>query len=249
MGRDAPCALCVRGELQIGGTSLIDASRDETCGRKVGTFSTDKTTISGKAAEIYGAVDGNAIGNEATDVLQNQPTALFDAFAFTNADLNTLRAIAKAQGTYYQGSVTFDSTNRMPNGIIFVDTTTGQNITPAMPDVEFASLAIHGNAAADPSGVFKGWIISNGSLRIDGEFQALGLVYSVNDFSYQGIGTGNITGLAISQNIRDTVASTVDATASGNSRITYNCNAANSGAGQLPPGWLIQPGSWREVEG
>ena len=53
-----------------------------------------------------------------------------------------------------------------------------------------------------------------------------GLVYSVNDLTYNGTGTGEIRGLAISQNIRDTTQTAIssdDSTTTGNSRIKFNC--------------------------
>ncbi|MBI5628449.1 MAG: hypothetical protein HY953_05980 [Candidatus Rokubacteria bacterium] len=248
---DPPCALCVRGDLDVGGNSAIDSRADTTCGNKSGTITTGTTTIGSGAADVGGA-DGNNTRNQTgtappADIVNNYSATSFDNYLFTNSDLDALKAIAKARGTYYQGSVTFNSSNRMPNGIIFVDTTTGTNITASTPTSEFASLSIHGGAPADASGIFSGWIISNGSLNISGNFRMHGMVYAVNDISYTGTGTGEVVGQMISQNIRDTVATTVDTNTGGNAAITYNCAYAKTGGGQIPQSWFLKAGSYKEV--
>lgn len=255
---DTTCALCVRGDLQVGGDASIDSRADTSCGSKKGTMSTQVldplggvvssglTTISSGSAAVYGA-DGNGTENELSDMLMAQPPSAFDAFAFKNADINELRKLAKANGTYYQGSVTFNAGNKMPNGIIFVDTTTGQNITPSTPTSEFASVNIQGNHAADPSGIFTGWVFVNGGLTIAGDVKINGLVYAMNDIQYTGTGTGEINGLVVSANVRDTVATTIDTNTGGNAAINFNCSYVQNppvGGGNLP-NWSVS--SYREV--
>jgi hypothetical protein len=76
-----------------------------------------------------------------------------------------------------------------------------------------------------------------------------GLVYSVNDLTYNGTGTGEIRGLAISQNIRDTTATAIssdDSSTTGNSRIKFNCNNLNPPPG-APVGFALVPGTYREL--
>lgn len=252
---DPPCAVCVRGDLQVSGNSLVDARPDVSCGNKSGVLTTGTVSVGSGAADIYGA-DGNNTRNQAgsappADIVTNYSTSSFDSYLFTHADLDALKAIAKANGTYYQGAVTFNASNPIPNGIIFVDTVSGQNIDVSGPGTtptsDFAEVSIHGNAPADPSGVFKGWVISNGGINIEGTFQMQGMVYAVNDISYTGTGTGNITGQMISQNIRDTVATTIDTNLGGNSAVTYDCAAARTGGGYIPQGWFVKAGSYKEI--
>src|SRR6185503_16718172 len=93
-----------------------------------------------------------------------------------------LRELAKKNGTYfgpgypngtaagspsYTGSVTFNSSNKVKDGIVFVDTVSGTDIPTdptAQTPSDFASLSINGNPFL--SGNFSGWIIVNGSLSI-----------------------------------------------------------------------------------
>src|SRR4030095_15878174 len=123
-----PAALSVRGELQLGGQTYIDSRADTSCGAKVGTFTTGTTTVQDAATGVYGA-DGNNAKNEGTDILQNQPTAVFDQYLLTDEDMAALKSYAKSQGTYYQGAVEFSASSRMPNGVIFVDTVSGSHMT------------------------------------------------------------------------------------------------------------------------
>ena len=255
---DMPCALCVRGDIQVGGSSTISSKEDTSCGLRYGTWSTrvldsngnvispGDTTLASGAARIYGA-DGNTTANQTSDMAIEQSQATFDANAMTSAQLNALKEIAKARGTYYQGSVTFNSSNQMPDGLIFVDTVSGNNITPSTPSSDFAAVDIHGNPGTGPNNSFKGWIIVNGGIQISGNIQISGMVYALNDISYAGTGTGFISGQMISQNVRDTIATVVDTNTIGNSSIIYNCNDSRTGGGVLSPNFMMRPGSYKEL--
>ena len=269
-----PCAVCVRGDIQIGGTSTINArpqvGDDATsCGTlsgpggKYGTWSTTvkdssgttispgNTTIGSGASKIYGAVDGNNTANQATDMAVRQNQADFDKNALTNSGLDLLKAYAKAHGTYYQGTasvptVAFSTTNKLPDGIVFVDTISGNDITSTTSTSDYASVTITGNASANAAG-FHGWIVVNGSLSISGSFTMYGLVYAVNDLSYVGTG-GQITGQLISANVKDTIATVIDTSISGVASVQYNCSATQSPvSGIIPSGYIVKSGSYKEV--
>ena len=147
-GNPPPAALTVRGEISAGGNSSVDSQSDMSCGPKPGSFSAGLTDISG-SAQISGA-DGNSIANQSGDAVQFVPDATFDQYTYSSTDLNTLKAFAKKHNTYYQGTVTFNAGNPMPNGVIFVDTVSGLNIDKDGPGTtstsDFASVDIHGNA-------------------------------------------------------------------------------------------------------
>ena len=255
-----PAALTVQGQINITGNTNIDSRDDTSCGNKDGTWSVGSTAVGG-SGDVYGADGNNTAGQSApsgiTDVKQNVPTSAFDPFILKNQDLNTLKAMAKAAGTYYSGagvsSLTFNAGNLLPNGIIFVDTVSGLNVdvngANTTPTSDLASVSIHGNAPADPSGIFRGMIIVAGSLSISGDFHGRGLVYSVNDLVYTGTGTGLIEGAVMSQNIRDTSSTTIDTNTGGNSSIIYNCGYASNPGGQMSQGFTVQPGSYKEVSG
>jgi Tfp pilus assembly protein PilX len=248
---DPPAALTVRGEINASGHALIDSRADTSCGAKVGTYSEGATTVGGSAA-IYGA-DGNNVQNQAGDMTQNAPDASFNPYTYSNTELDALKALAKQNGTYFQGTASFNSSNQMPNGIIYVDTVSGQNIDKNGPNTtpisDFASVDIHGNAPLDTSGIFSGMLIVAGSLSISGTFQMHGTVYMLNDFTYLGTGTGQIVGAVVSQNIRDTSATSIDADTGGNSTIIWNCNYAKTGGGQLPQTFTIETGTYKEISG
>ncbi|MGH7396466.1 MAG: pilus assembly PilX family protein [Candidatus Rokuibacteriota bacterium] len=242
---DPPAALSVRGELQVSGNSLVDSRADVSCGPKAGTMSLGVTTIQGGSADVYGA--GNNTGNEADDALTNQPGSVFDAFTYSSDEMDMLKSLTKARGTYYQGTVDFNSSNQMPNGIIYVDTVSGTNITDSTATLDFASATIHGGAPADPSGIFSGWLVVAGGLSISGNFRMHGMVYVQNDFTYTGTGTGEIVGAVISHNVRDTSSTTIDTNTGGNASVNYNCAYARTGGGQLPQTWTLKAGTYKEI--
>jgi hypothetical protein len=203
----------------------------------VGTYTSGTTTGFGQGPRhVYGAGD-DIPDLPLLDYKENQDPSTFDPFTLTNDELNLLKSIAKGNNAYYQGTVNFGSSNALPNGVVFVDTTTGNNITPSTPTSEYADVTLTG---ADASG----WLIVNGSLTINGNVTYRGLVYVQNDISYRGTGSGGIQGAVVAQSAAD-----VTSDGTGNARVTYHCDYVKNGNGTVPTGWFVKPGSWREVEG
>jgi Tfp pilus assembly protein PilX len=260
--RNTFCALCVRGDVQVWGSSLVDGTTDPGC-----------RTVNGVAAS--GRIDQGGSAQVVGGSQPNTPTANFDQLTYGPKELLQLRELAKANGTYfgpgypngtsdsnttYDGNLTFDSSHKLKNGVIFIDTVSGHDIptdTTAQNAADFAHVDIHGNpfcgtdsTCSGGGDTFRGWIIVNGSLSISGNMTIDGLVYAVNDLTYNGTGTGQILGLAVSQNVRDTTMTSIssnddDSSTTGNSRIRFNCaNAASPGG--PPIGFLLEPGSYRE---
>jgi hypothetical protein len=263
--KDSPCALCVKGDVSVGGNALVDGTAyvSPSCPARKGAVVAGGLSTSG-SAEIRG--DANGTPNEdGSDYVQNASTDAFNKITFDAGNMKMLRELAKKNGTYfgpgypngtpagspaYTGSVTFNSSNKVANGIVFVDTVSGNDIPTDITQqnvADFAAVDIHGNPFV--SGDFTGWLIVNGSLAISGNMQMNGLVYSVNDLTYNGTGTGAIIGLAVSMNVRDVTATSIssyDSTTTGNSRIKFNCDNLRP-----PPnagiGYALVPGTYREL--
>jgi cytoskeletal protein CcmA (bactofilin family) len=262
---NTPCALCVRGDLGVGGNALVDGTTDPTnCGGiKKGAIAAGSVAVDG-SAQITG--DTNTTANQdGGDYQQNQTNpSVFAGITLNASNFKTLRELAKQNGTYFgpgypngtlasspawTGSVGFSSSNKLKNGIVFIDTVSGNDIPAdiaSQDTADFANVTINGNPFV--SGDFAGWIVVNGSLQISGNMKINGLVYAVNDFVYNGTGTGQIVGLAVSQNIRDVTASAIsgDSTTTGQSKIKFNC------ANLTPPpqtaiGYTLVPGTYREL--
>jgi hypothetical protein len=260
---DPPAALSVRGDLELGDGAQVDARPDSACGKKVGTLATGSTAIGDKASKIWGAADDNDVPNEvsdagkgplppgAHDVVTNLGSAAFDQFAWTDADLDSLRRYARSFGTYRQGVQRLASSN-LPNGVVFIDTASGTNITrdgvsPATPPSDFASVDLRADAPADPGGVFRGVLFVNGTLSISGAIRTRGLVYAQNDLSYHATGGGGVSGAVISRNIRDLSSSSVDSDLLATASIVYSCADARTGGDTIPDAWVVTSGSYREV--
>jgi hypothetical protein len=249
----APCALCVRGGLELDGNIAIDgANGDRACGNddRFGTF-TGGATSAGAAVRVSGGAGASA---------QDQPAPAFEALTLSGAALEALRAIALRHGTYYgpgfpsggrqsdggttwDGRLVFDATHRLPDGIVFVDTTDGRDVAPG-DTATLATVRLGPDAVAAADGVFRGWLVVNGALRIEAGARLQGLVYAADTLTYRAAGSGSIEGLAVILNASGAPAR-LETTGGGALSVTFSCRAA-SGEGLVPPGWTLIPGSYRE---
>jgi hypothetical protein len=253
-GARAPCALCVRGSLDVAGNVAIDGTnRDPACGddAKYGTFTRAATTVAGPAS-ISGGAGGSA---------QHQPAEAFDAVTLSPATLDALRAIAMRSGTYYgpgfpnggrvsdgraswDGRVVFDASNPLPDGVVFVDATDGRTLAPGGATTTLAGARLGAGAVASPDGIFRGWIVVNGSLEIAAGLRMRGLVYAVDALTYRAGEPASIEGLVVALNTQDTAAR-IETAATGGLSITFDCRHAG-GAGLVPHGFALIPGAYRE---
>lgn len=237
--------LAVRGDLTIGDGVTVDARADGSCGDRAGTWSTGVTTL-GAGAQVHGRSGDTAIANEPTDLRQAQPAEGFDSLAFSAAELQALKAVARVRGTYYQGATTFDASRRIPDGVIFVDTISGQPITDATADGDLASVSI-GDGAAGPGGTFRGWIVVNGSLSVSGDVTLQGLTYVADRLSQTG--GARLVGAAMAGHVRSTAPSLISARPPGDAALAWSCEAGRTGGGRIPQRWMVKPGSYREAAG
>jgi len=154
-----------------------------------------------------------------------------------------LKSLAKANGTYYQGDQHW--TSPQPNGVIFVDTPSGNPFTNNSPDSDIIGVDIHGNWRSG----WSGWLVVAGSIQISGNMNLTGLIYAQNDVTLHGAGGGSISGAVISTNRLDTSSTNVDTDDIGNAPLTYNCPAVRDGGGTIPQGWFVKPGTFKDVPG
>ena len=254
---DMPCALCVRGDIQVGGTSTISAREDTSCGNRYGTWSTQVLDGSGTSsrratppsragpANIYGS-DGNSTANQATDMAVRRARRVRRQ-RHDRGPAQRAQGDGQGQGHLLPGR----------GHLQLVEPDAGRDHLRRHGERQqhhrrrrrrptSARSSINGNPGTGPNNSFKGWIIVNGGISISGNVQISGMVYAVNDISYSGTGTGFISGQMISQNVRDTVATVVDTNTIGNSSITYNCSDSRTGGGVLSPNFLLRPGSSRK---
>jgi hypothetical protein len=240
------CGVCAGGEqpagtsteLRIGGAAVINAANTGN------NYCQGVTPYA--AALSQGAINTN--GNPSitgpsggSAIAQNQPTSTFTNFLFNDDDMAMLKSLAKAAGTYYQGSQSWSSPP--PNGIVFVDTPSGAPLSTSSPSSDLISVDIDGIWTQS----WSGWLIVAGSVHISGQTTLNGLVYAQNDVSLHGTGNSNINGAVISTNRVDTASTNIDTDDTGNAPVTYNCPKVRDGGGTLPQGWFVKPGTFREV--
>jgi len=246
---DPPCAVCAGGEapvgsttnIQVGGSASVSASTANGAAWCAGVTPTAATFSQGTVntnghPDLYAPAGG-------LDMATNQPASAFTNFMFSDDDMTMLKSLAKAAGTYYQGSQNWNSPP--PNGIIFVDTPSGNPLTNSSPSGDMITVDIHGNWASG----WSGWLVVKGSIQISGNTSLSGLIYAQNDVSLHGAGGGSITGAVISTNRVDTNSTNVDTDDVGNAPITYNCPAVRDGGGTIPQNWFVKPGTYKEVPG
>ena len=233
--QSAPCALCVRGDVDVTAEMTVDARADARCGRKRGAWSSGVVSVA-PTAKIWGA-DSNDTPNEDGDYVQAQPAEAASAWNFTDADLLALKRLARARGSYYRGSVIFDASRPAPGGLVFVDTASGTPITDATPTADLARAELRG-------GAFRGWLVVAGSIEITGNSRVRGLVYAQDGIAYRGATPGGIEGQVVAASVRGGSGS-FSRTGVGPA-LTFDCGAASGGDGTVPNGWMLKAGSYRE---
>jgi hypothetical protein len=268
---DARCALCVRGPAEMDGPFAVDArgaDGDPACGAvsrraRPGSFAAGPTHTHGGAI-VYGSTQP-ASGAHRSNRVSTRPGDVggphdiiepggaddapfrdaFDAFAFMGYELDTLRTLARNNGTYYRGSVTFHSGHRLPSGIVFVDTATAST-----PDGALTRVTVLDGAASGEGNTYDGWLIVDGSLAISGSVQMNGLVYAVDDILYTATGQGRIEGQVIATHRQTRAATRITASGTpGHAVIRMNCayvKNGGSGTGFVPQTWSVVPGSYTE---
>ena len=241
-----PAGFTVRGDLTLGNGVSVDAAGYGSCGPVAGTWSMGTTNL-GPGSQVQGNT-GSAISNEpSVDFLEHQSPDVVDQGSLTPMELSALKAVARARGTYFQGDTTFDATRRLPDGLVFVDTAGGQPIAEITPLTELATVSIADAAGTGPGGVFRGWVVANGSVSISGSAAIEGLVYAADRVSLTG--AARVTGAVIARHVRTTVPSLIDSRPASGAALVGSCEAGQTGGGKLPPRWLVKPGSYREAAG
>jgi hypothetical protein len=256
LARRAPCALCVRGALDVvGPVSIEGRNRDPNCGddAKYGAFSRDATTLTGPVTLSGGA------GPSA----QQQPAAGLEGVTLSPAALDALKTLAWRNGTYYgpgfprggtrsdgsrtwSGRIVFDAANPLPDGVVFVDTIDGVNVADDGPPVTtLAGARLDAGALIARGGVFRGWIVVNGSLEVTGGVNVRGVLYAVDGITYSATGESRLEGLAVAMNTRNASATRIEATSGGSLAITFDCTHATA-ADSIPRAFTPIPGTYRE---
>jgi len=256
LAQRTPCALCVLGALDVVGAVTIDGhNADRGCGddTRLGALTRDATTLTGPVTVTGGAGPGAA----------NQPASSFDAITLTPAALDALKTLAWRNGTYFgpayprggrvsdgsrswSGRIVFDAANPIADGIVFVDTTDGAPIAArdAGASARLATAHLDASALTARGGVFRGWIVVNGSLEITGAAFIQGALYAADRLAITATGESRIEGLAIALNAGEAAPSRIEA-AGGALTLAFHCGHA-SAADRIPRGFAPIPGTHRD---
>src|SRR5438445_9282897 len=250
------CALCAGGEnppdtttnVQISGNATINANTGQNC-----PGVTPQAAVSSNGTAVTGASTTLTPPSEYAQSPFPCPSGANcnvtfpNTMTLTDSDMATLKALAKASGPgHYFNDGDQQWTSPPLNGLIFVDTPSGDPLAVISPDSDKIEVQISGNWQ---SSIWSGWLVIAGSVRIYGSVSMKGLIYAQNDATLHATGTGSIQGAVISTNRVDSVSTTVDSVDIGNAPISYNCPFVRNGGGNLSQGWLVKPGSYRETSG
>jgi hypothetical protein len=243
---DPPCAVCIGGEAPEGTASALrlgDGVTVDGSDRNGGAAYCGTSTPT-SAVRVAGTVDTTGTpnivapaGGAAIEPAASPSSA--SPFMLADADIETLKVLARARGTYYRGSQTF--TAAPPHGLVFVDTPSGRALNSSSP----MSDLIEVHASGTWTVAWRGWLVVAGNLRVTGQVDVTGLLYAQNSVAL-GPGEGRVRGAVIAANRVDTTSNTLDGNGSS---VTYDCPAVRSGGGTLSEHWFIRPGSYSEVAG
>jgi hypothetical protein len=155
-------------------------------------------------------------------------------------DLETLRALAVAGGTYVRPpSNAVVDLRDVPDGIVFVDTPSG---TSALTPTNRARVRL--GPGFGRNSPFRGWIIVSGDVSFEGHVgEVTGLVYAANTVTAAETAGSRITGMLVAAGVLGTPATTLRDLA-----VSFDCAAAR-GSGLVPAGWFVRPGSYCDDPG
>ena len=264
---DPVCALCAGGEnppltttnVQVGGNAAVNASTSAHGTTPAGGFCSGVTPVTAVASSGTVSTNGTPNFYAPPGYTNNAPCpdgascgmTYPSGMILSDSDMATLKALAKATGHYYKGAQHWacapdgNCGTPMPNGLVFVDTPSGNPLTNSSPSSDLFQVDITGNWNSG----WGGWIVVAGSMRIQGDVRMSGLVYAQNDVILHGLGNNAIEGAVISTNRVDAQSTTIDVDDTGNARISYNCPNVRSGGGNISQNWFVKPGSYREISG
>lgn len=240
---DPPCALCIDGSLEVSGHAVVDARSGQCSGGSApigGTMTTGTMTETGNAHQIFGP--GNDVPNQSPgDIAASVPPSYFD-FKLSDSEITILKNLAKANGTYFQGTQSFSTNPPLKNGIVFVDTTTGTPFTGSTPSTEAADVTIDENVT------WSGWLVVAGSLTVRGHPTLTGVLYAQNDVTVRG--NAEIRGAVVGENRQPSIEkSKAESSETGSVTITYDCAAVRDGGGTIPTSWFVKPGTFVQLDG
>lgn len=253
-----PGALNVDGQTSVSGNAAISAAGNicNSTGPASGSYSTGTTNVGGSGQICADAsCSNNATNCQSPSCLQTQPgaPATFNDLRLTPDEINMLKDLAKSAGTYWgppnyagpstgnwNGSINFGTTTPLPNGVVFVDTKSGN--PPSSSNVsDMPNVRISGSG-----GTYSGWLVVMGSIDLSGNATYNGLIYAADDLT-AGNGTAMVNGAIIAHNVNNANNTQIDTSANGTISINYDCGNINNGGGKVPQGFLVKPGTWREV--
>jgi len=257
---DPICALCAGGEnppltttkVQVGGSATVNGSASAHGSAPAGAYCSGVTPVAAVASNGTVKTNGNPDLYAPPGGSEYQEGTTFPSgMILSDSDMVTLKALAKASGPghYVQGSQHWTSPgpypDGLPNGLIFVDTPSGNPLSNTSPSSDMITAEISGNWSSG----WSGWLVVAGSVYIHGNISMSGLIYAQNDLKLHGTGNGAIQGAVVSTNRVDSVSTTVDSDDIGNAPISYNCPTVRNGGGNLSQNWFVKPGSYREISG
>lgn len=260
-----PGALTVAGTVELQGNSLVDGL-DQSAGVPNGctgqasvtirdrTQLPDGTWVDNTTKIIDPAVETNRVSGTTCTGCNVLTAEAFNQYLFTDAQLAALKSLAQSlsltsppQATYIKPTSSSQFNLTLTDGLTFIDTVNGADLGNPPDASKIASVKITG-------GNNSGWLIVMGSIQIDGDVTYNGFVYAHNDIQYRGTGTGGVYGGMLSANKIDAVRTKVDTSATGNSKIYFDCQKIANGGSSFGSGIqnalnspALVPGSWREV--
>jgi Tfp pilus assembly protein PilX len=252
LNQNFPGAVSAAGSISMSGNSIADGANSapgtpNSCPNKAGDTNRDNgqdgISRSG-SAETNGTVADGAVAYSDPKLVGSQklPVSQFNQSLLTDAQLNALKALAQADGTYVKPPSGSQISVTINDGLVFVD----------RPDPStLADVRVSGTNTG-------GWLIVLGKITVDGNVIAggvyRGLFYALDTITMNSVGPGAIYGAMVAANVS---GSATAVTMSGNAKVYYDCSGVGTGGGTFSTGFQdelnrsivsIVAGSWVEAE-
>ena len=233
----APCALCVRGDLDVAAEVTVDARADARCGGKRGAWSSGVVSVA-PSAKVWGA-DRQRHAQRSWRLRRRRSRPMRRSRGPSRMPTSSRSSGWPARAAATTGArSSFDASRPAPEGLVFVDTASGAPVTDVTP-------AGGARASRAPRGRLPRLARRRRLPRDLGRRACARTRLCAGRLRVSRHDAGRHRGTGRRRRHARRLAR-ASLRPGGSPALTFDCAAASGGDGTVPRGWILKAGSYRE---